>query len=156
MKPQIRDFKEPDFDSVVRLLENMDPWRSDRMTLEYYRSIFGANTGHNIKLAVSSTSDIIGAIAWQCLSCYPYGGYVRILAVADSQRRCGIGAMLLSIAEVDIFRSLKNSFVSVHESNNVARIFYQCRGYYEVGPLYDYIHKGQTMIMLRKTIGPAW
>jgi ribosomal protein S18 acetylase RimI-like enzyme len=142
------------FKEVIRLLESMEPWKSDAMSDDYYRSILDPEK-NNIRIALDGKK-LCGVVTWQTFDHYPYGGYLRILAVENSMKRQGLGSQLLKLAEENIFASLKNSYISVHETNKIARSFYKKHKYEEVGPLHDFVHKGHVMIMLRKTTGPLF
>lgn len=152
---QLSDYDERSFKAVVDFLMSVDPWKSEPRDDVYFRSIFTVREGQAIKLC-HVDGGLAGVVAWQRFTLFPYGGYIRVLAVSEEHRRQGIGATLMKVAEADVFRMLKNCFVVVHDTNQTARRFYRSCGYDEVGPLPEYVHAGQTVLLLRKSMGPVW
>ncbi len=81
-------------------------------------------------------------------------GYIQSLCVAADQRNQGVGRQLVVFAEERIFRAAPNVFVCVSSFNLKAQGFYQRLGYSAVGELQDFIVRGHSEILLRKTIAP--
>jgi [ribosomal protein S18]-alanine N-acetyltransferase len=81
-------------------------------------------------------------------------GYIRSICVAADARGSGLGSRLLAFAEERIFRETPNVFLCVSSFNTRARALYQRLGYEVVGELKDYIVRGASEILMRKTIGP--
>ena len=81
-------------------------------------------------------------------------GYVQTIAVREDARGRGIGSALLAFAEERIWRESPNVFICVSSFNPRARALYERRGYSVVGELPDYVVRGHSEILLRKTIGP--
>lgn len=81
-------------------------------------------------------------------------GYVQTIAVRADVRGGGIGSALLAFAEERIWRESPNVFICVSSFNPRARALYERLGYGVVGELPDYIVRGHSEILLRKTIGP--
>lgn len=81
-------------------------------------------------------------------------GYVQTIAVKVDARNRGVGSTLLAFAEERIWRESPNVFICVSSFNPRARALYERRGYGVVGELFDFIVRGHSEILLRKTIGP--
>jgi ribosomal-protein-alanine N-acetyltransferase len=81
-------------------------------------------------------------------------GYIRILCVDPNVRGQGLGSQLLAFAEERIFRESPNVFLFVSEFNTRARALYKRLGYEEVAEMRDYIARGYSEVLMRKTIGP--
>jgi ribosomal protein S18 acetylase RimI-like enzyme len=83
-----------------------------------------------------------------------FTGYIKSICVAPDLRGRGIGARLMAYAEKRIFGETPNVFLCVSDFNDGARRFYQGLGYETVGELRDYLVRGSSEILMRKTIGP--
>lgn len=83
-----------------------------------------------------------------------FTGYIQTIGVIPEWRNCGIGTRLIKFAEERIFRESKNVFLCVSSFNTEAQKLYQRLGYKRVGELKDYIVRGHSEILMRKTIGP--
>jgi [ribosomal protein S18]-alanine N-acetyltransferase len=81
-------------------------------------------------------------------------GYIQTLCVAPEQRGKGIGTKLVEFAEQRIFRESPNVFMCVSSFNYEARKLYERMGYKLVGALMDYLVRGHSELLLRKSIGP--
>ena len=83
-----------------------------------------------------------------------FTGYIRSVCVAADARGGGLGSRLIAFAEERIFRDTPNVFLCVASFNTRARALYERLGYETVGELKDYIVRGHSEILMRKTIGP--
>ena len=81
-------------------------------------------------------------------------GFVQTLAVAPAWRGRGIGAALMGHAENRILRDSPNVFLCVSSFNERAQGFYEHLGYRAVGELSDFIVRGHSEILMRKTTAP--
>ena len=84
----------------------------------------------------------------------PLRGYIQTIAVMPEWRNRGIGKKLIGVAEERIFRDSPNVFLCVSSFNTDAQRLYRRLGYQPVGEFKDYVVKGHSEILLRKTIGP--
>jgi [ribosomal protein S18]-alanine N-acetyltransferase len=82
-------------------------------------------------------------------------GYIQTICVAAEQRGQGIGTKLIEWAEERIFSDSPNVFICVSSFNQNAYRLYERLGYSIVGELKDYIVKGYSELLLRKSKG-AW
>jgi ribosomal protein S18 acetylase RimI-like enzyme len=81
-------------------------------------------------------------------------GYIQIVCVAASARSSGLGSRLVAFAEERIFREFPNVFLCVSSYNPRARALYERLGYKLVGELDDYITRGESEFLMRKSVGP--
>jgi ribosomal-protein-alanine N-acetyltransferase len=84
----------------------------------------------------------------------PFAGYIQALVVTPEWRGRGIGEQLLRFAEERIFRDSPNVFLCVSGFNPRAQKFYARIGYERIGELKDYVIKGESEFLMRKSIGP--
>ena len=81
-------------------------------------------------------------------------GYVQTVCVGAEDRSRGVGTLLMRFAEERIFRESPNVFLCVSSFNPRAKALYERLGYEMVGELKDYIVKGHSEYLLRKSVGP--
>ena len=81
-------------------------------------------------------------------------GYIQTVCVGEEDRSRGIGTLLMRFAEERIFRDSPNVFLCVSSFNPRAKALYERLGYGLVGELKDYIVKGHSEFVFRKTVGP--
>lgn len=81
-------------------------------------------------------------------------GYIQTVLVAPGEQGKGIGSKLLAYAEDRIFSESPNSFLCVSSFNDGARRLYERLGYRYVGELTDYLVRGHSELLFRKTRGP--
>ena len=83
-----------------------------------------------------------------------FTGYVQTVCVGGQDRSRGIGSLLMRFAEERIFRESPNVFLCVSSFNPRAKALYERLGYEMVGELKDYLVRGHSEYLLRKTIAP--
>lgn len=83
-----------------------------------------------------------------------FKGYIQILAVHPDWRSRGIGGRIIQFAEQRIFRISPNVFLCVSSFNLGAQKFYERLGYQRVGELADFVIRGHSEFLMRKTRGP--
>ena len=81
-------------------------------------------------------------------------GYIQTIAVHPDWRSRGIGTQMMEFAEQRIFRLSPNVFLCVSSFNPKAQEFYGQLGYQRVGELTDFVAKGYSEFLMRKTRGP--
>lgn len=81
-------------------------------------------------------------------------GYIQTICIHPDCRGHGLGSKLVAFAEQRILRETPNVFMCVSSFNHDARRLYERLGYRVVGELTDYIVRGHSEILLRKTVGP--
>jgi ribosomal-protein-alanine N-acetyltransferase len=83
-----------------------------------------------------------------------FTGYIQTLCVFPGWRNMGLGTRLIGFAEERIFRDSPNAFMCVSSFNQKAQRLYERLGYRVVGEFKDYIVRGHSEILLRKSIAP--
>jgi ribosomal-protein-alanine N-acetyltransferase len=81
-------------------------------------------------------------------------GYIQTVCVFPEWRDRGLGTRLIGFAEERIFRESPNVFMCVSSFNQEAQRLYERLGYHVVGEFKDYIVRGHSEILLRKSISP--
>jgi len=81
-------------------------------------------------------------------------GYIQTVLVAPDRQGKGIGSQLVEFAEDRIFKESPNAFLCVSSFNTGARRLYERLGYRYIGELSDYIVRGHSELLFRKTRGP--
>jgi ribosomal protein S18 acetylase RimI-like enzyme len=81
-------------------------------------------------------------------------GYIQVVSVAAEARSSGVGSKLVAFAEERIFAEFPNVFLCVSSINPRARELYERLGYRLVGELDDYLVRGYSEFLMRKSIGP--
>ena len=81
-------------------------------------------------------------------------GYIQTICIAARVRGHGIGSRLLAFAEDRIFAVSPNVFLCVSSFNEGAKRLYERAGYETIGELKDYLVKGHSEILMRKSLGP--
>jgi ribosomal-protein-alanine N-acetyltransferase len=84
----------------------------------------------------------------------PFSGYIQTICVAAEARDRGIGSELMAFAEERLFRAGPNVFLCVSSFNPRARALYERLGYKAVGEFEEFLIRGQSEILMRKTRGP--
>ncbi|MEP6801761.1 MAG: GNAT family N-acetyltransferase [Acidobacteriota bacterium] len=85
-----------------------------------------------------------------------FAGYIQTVCVAPERRGAGIGSALVRHAEERVFRESRNVFLCVSSFNADARRLYERLGYERIGELRDYLVRGHSEYLMRKTTGPLW
>ena len=81
-------------------------------------------------------------------------GYIQTVCVDASARGSGLGTQLVQFAEKRIFAETPNVFLCVSSFNPRARQLYERLGYELIGELKDYLIRGHSELLMRKSIGP--
>jgi ribosomal protein S18 acetylase RimI-like enzyme len=81
-------------------------------------------------------------------------GYIQSVCLAPGRRGLGLGGRLMAFAEERILRDVPNVFLCVSSFNPDARRLCERLGYEVVGELRDYVVRGHSEILMRKSAGP--
>jgi [ribosomal protein S18]-alanine N-acetyltransferase len=131
-------------------MAGLEPWTTLRRTLTECRNLFSDRsleryfTTIDRRLAGFLIIDMRGT----------FNGYIKAVCVAPEFRGRGIGRTLVRYAERRIFTESPNVFLCVSSFNRRARRWYRKLGYRVAGELEDYLLKGHSEIILRKSRGP--
>ena len=145
-----------DADDEVRacaeMMSSSDPWVTLGRTLERSLAILRDRDLQEIYVAVHE-ENVVGFVILIMKGAFV--GYIRTIAVVPGWRSLGLGRQLVGFAEERIFRQSPNVFLCVSSFNDRARSLYERLGYEAVGELRDYIVRGHSEWLMRKTIGPS-
>lgn len=150
-KPEIRPAgARRELEQSAAIMAGTDPW----ITLGFgydglLRSLQRPTTEVRVAVADSKVVGIVAILMEGALT-----GYIGSLAVASEWRGRGIGAELLRHAEEFVFRSRPNIFLCVSSFNEGAHRFYARCGYERIGEIRDYIIRGHSEFLMRKTLCP--
>ena len=134
----------------ARFMAASEPWLTLGLTeeLAFQRLTDPAREVHIATLE----SQVVGALILHLSG--PLNGYIQTIAVHPDWRERGLGGRMMAFAEERIFRQSPNVFLCVSGFNRRARAFYEKLGYERVGELPDFLAKGSSEILMRKTRGP--
>ncbi len=139
-----------DAQACARLMSTSEPWITLGRSLETSLAIV-RDPDREVYLA--RDTDGIAGFLILCMT-GAFVGYIQTVCVDPRCRGRGLGSRLVEFAEERILRVSPNIFLCVSSFNDGARRLYERLGYTVVGELTDYIVRGQSEILLRKTHGP--
>jgi len=135
----------------AEIMSTTEPWltfgRSFQQSLEILR-----DPAREVYVALDAREGVAGFAILVMGGAFV--GYIQSLAVRDAWRGRGLGTALIAFAERRILRETPNVFICVSSFNPGARRLYERLGYQVVGELLDYMVRGHSEILLRKTTGP--
>lgn len=144
-----------DSDDEVRacaeIMATSEPWVTLGRTREQAIRILSEREIQEVYVAVHEGT-IIGFLILVLKGAFI--GYIRTVAVHPDWRSRGLGRRLIWFAEERSFRDSPNVFLCVSSFNPRARALYERLGYEAVGELRDYIIRGSSELIMRKTLGP--
>ena len=134
----------------ARMMAGSEPWitlgrgyeESLALLQDATREVYGAFDG----------SRVLGFVILNMAGAFV--GYIQTICVGAADRSRGIGTRLMRFAEERIFRESPNVFLCVSSFNPRAKVLYERLGYELIGELKDYIVKGHSEFLFRKTIAP--
>jgi ribosomal-protein-alanine N-acetyltransferase len=141
---------EDEIGRCAELMVSSEPWITLGRTLEQATTILTSPTREVFVGLVDGEIAGFAVLVMRGL----FVGFVQSLAVRPDLRGQGIGAALMEFSEEHIFKEFPNVFLAVSSFNTRAQNFYKRLGYEVVGELRDLLIRGETEILMRKTIGP--
>ena len=141
-----------DADACARIMASSEPWmtlgRDHAASLETVR-----DPTREVFVATSEGDpQVLGFLILSMRGAFV--GYIQSVAVRDDWRGRGLGTALIAFAESRIFAETPNAFICVSSFNARARALYARLGYETIGELRDYIVRGHSEWLLRKSIAP--
>lgn len=137
-------------ETCARMMAESEPWITLGRGYDELLTIL-TDPSREVYLAMDR-DEIAGFVVLEVEGAFT--GYVKSIGVSLPYRGKGVGARLMSFVEERVFRERPNVFLCVSDFNEGARRFYEKLGYEAVGELRDYIVRGRSEILLRKTVGP--
>jgi ribosomal-protein-alanine N-acetyltransferase len=149
--PSIRKLEsDEEAEACARMMAESEPWITLGRGYEESLTIL-TDPSREVSLAVDD-GETVGFVVLEMKGAFT--GYVKSIFVSPQYRGGGVGTRLMAFAEERVFRERPNVFLCVSEFNEGARRFYERLGYEEVGELKDYLVRGHSEVLLRKTTGP--
>jgi [ribosomal protein S18]-alanine N-acetyltransferase len=139
-----------DRERCARLMSTSDPWLTLGRTYESSYQLLGDPTREIYVAKVGE--EVAGFVI--LLMHGAFVGYIQTICMAQEHRNRGLGRRLLAFAEERIFRESPNVFLCVSSFNTGAQRLYLRLGYELIGELKDYIMRGHSELLMRKTRGP--
>lgn len=136
--------------ACARLMAASEPWITLGRSYDTSLDIIGDRT-REVYLARDETG--LAGFVILCMT-GAFVGYIQTVCIAPSRRGQGLGSRLVEFAERRILKVSPNVFMCVSSFNVDAMRLYQRLGYKIVGELTDYIVRGHSEFLLRKTVGP--
>ncbi len=134
----------------ARLMSSSEPWLSLGRT--YPESLERMRDATRERYIARLGSVLAGFVILNLKGAFV--GYIQTVCVTPEFRGHGLGTRLVEFAEKRIFQESPNVFICVSSFNHGARKLYERMGYKMIGALTDYIVRGHSEFLLRKTNGP--
>jgi ribosomal-protein-alanine N-acetyltransferase len=135
----------------AEIMSSSDPWITLGRSMTEAQRILSDREVQEVYVAVHEGA-VVGFVILVLKGAFV--GYIRTVAVQADWRSRGLGRRLIWFAEERIFRESPNVFLCVSSFNPRARSLYERLGYETVGELHDYIVRGHSEWLMRKTLGP--
>jgi ribosomal protein S18 acetylase RimI-like enzyme len=142
---------EPEREQCARMMSVSDPWM--RLGRTYDGCLEALRKGPAELYVAIDDGAVRGFIVLMMHGALV--GYIRILCIDPAHRSHGLGTQLVNFAEERIFRESPNVWLFVTSFNTRARALYERLGYVVIGEVPDYIVRGVSEILMRKTTGPV-
>lgn len=141
---------EDDARACARLMAASEPW----ITLgRSYQASLGIIQDPTREVYLARDETGLAGFLILCLT-GAFVGYIQTICIDPARRGQGLGSRLVEFAEQRIVQVSPNIFMCVSSFNHDARRLYERLGYKVVGELTDYIVRGHSELLLRKTLGP--
>lgn len=141
---------EDDARACARLMTTSEPWVTLGRT---YETSLGLIQDLSREVYVARDGAGLAGFLILCLT-GAFVGYIQTICIDPARRGQGLGSRLVEFAERRILEVSPNVFMCVSSFNQDARRLYERLGYKVVGELTDYIVRGYSEFLLRKTLGP--
>jgi ribosomal protein S18 acetylase RimI-like enzyme len=142
--------------ACAAIMSTSEPWVTLGRTYERSLAVVG-DSDAEVYVAVPTTvgpepAAVAGFLVLGMRGAFT--GYIRTVALRAEWRGRGLGTALIAFAERRILREAPNVFLCVSSFNGRARALYLRLGYEVVGELRDYIVRGHSEWLLRKSVAP--
>jgi ribosomal-protein-alanine N-acetyltransferase len=141
---------ERDAEACARLMASSEPWLT--LGRSYEASLAVVQDSSRETYVARQGDEVVGFLII-CMT-GAFVGYIQTICIHPQHRGRGLGSRMVEFAEQRILREVPNVFMCVSSFNHAARRLYERLGYRVVGELTDYIVRGHSEILLRKTTGP--
>jgi RimJ/RimL family protein N-acetyltransferase len=136
-----------DIEACAGMMAASEPWITLKRTADALRPVI-ADAAKELHV-VRDASGIAGFVILDLRGLL--NGYVQTICVREDRRGTGLGAAMLTAAELRILDQSPNVFLCVSSFNSRAQKFYARMGYERIGVMRDLVVTGHDEILLRKT-----
>jgi ribosomal protein S18 acetylase RimI-like enzyme len=136
--------------ACATIMSTSEPWITLRR--DFDSSLATASDPNRETYVAVDASGVVGFVILNMQG--PFIGYIQSIAARADRRGDGLGSRLITFAEERILRETPNVFICVSSFNPRARALYERLGYETIGELKDFVVRGHSEWLLRKTIGP--
>jgi ribosomal-protein-alanine N-acetyltransferase len=140
-----------DFAACAGIMVATDPWIT--LGLDYDACLKAFDGPFREVYVLKKEGEIIGFVIIQPQGTFK--GYIQTIAINEAYRGAGYGTQLLQFCEDKILQYSPNIFICVSSFNQGAIQLYTKFGFELMGELKDFVKKGFTELLLRKTVGPV-
>ena len=136
--------------ACARIMATSEPW----MTLGrgYEASLEILHDPSRETYVARTDNEVVGFVILSMRGAFV--GYIQTIALRHDWRGRGLGTKLIAFVERRILRDAPNVFLCVSSFNTRARALYARLGYQVVGELRDYVVRGHSEWLLRKSVAP--
>lgn len=126
-------------------------WQRYRVTLASAIRRFEQGIARQATITIAELDGGIAGFIWyDDLGAFSRSGYIMLVGVQPELRSQGVGQALMTHAETEMYRQVKDIFLLVSDFNEPAQRFYQRLGYRQVGAIPDYVMPGITELIFHK------
>jgi ribosomal protein S18 acetylase RimI-like enzyme len=136
--------------ACARIMANSEPWITLKRSYEDSVAIL-SDPAREVHVALID-DEIVGFTILQKEGAF--AGYLQTVAIVPKCRGQGLGTRLIQFAEERLLSEFPNVFLCVSSFNLGAQRLYRRLGYRTIGELTDFIVRGHSEILMRKTIAP--
>ena len=138
------------FAICAMMMSVSDPWI--KLGLDYDNCLQAFDGPLKEVYVLNKRKEIIGFVIIQTQGTFK--GYIQTISINKKNRGGGYGTQLLQFCQNRILQYSPNIFICVSSFNHGAIQLYTKFGFELVGELKDFVKKGFTELLFRKTIGP--
>jgi ribosomal-protein-alanine N-acetyltransferase len=150
-KITIRQSTDPkDFEVCARMMSETDPWIT--LQMDYAQCLKAFEGSYREIYIIDMENAIAGFVILQ--TCGTFSGYIQTICIGENHRGKGLGRKLLKFCEERILKFSPNVFICVSSFNKGAIKLYYDFGFKLIGEMDNFVQKGYTELLLRKTVGP--
>lgn len=139
-----------DFATCASMMAAADPWL--KLGLGYDQCLKAFDGPFKEVFVLKSEAGIMGFVIMQTQGTFK--GYIQTICIGAAYRGLGYGTKILEFCEGRISKYSPNIFICVSSFNKDAIRLYTKFGFELVGELKDFVRRGFTELLMRKTVGP--
>ncbi len=148
----VRPIQPEDLAGCARIMAENPLWQRYDITLESAFSRLSGGVEQEATILVAGPpGDPAGFVWYVEKGAFHRSGYVMLIGVDPAYQGQKIGEALMDEAERLMFGSSQDVFLLVSDFNEGAQRFYRKRGYEQVGAIPDYVVKGISELIFRKS-----